>query len=112
VTLSGEALPVGDFVTGLVVAAKGRAVGGRFFVEDVCAAGMPEQEAGPEGGVEGGVEGEAEGGRGREPQYVMLMSGTCAGRKRERRRDEERGEERGGGREGGREGGKRGRVKV
>ena len=61
------------------------------MVEDVCVAGLPPQEKGPEGGSEGGMEVEGEEGEGtEEPRYVLLASGECF---------------LGGGREEGREGG-------
>jgi len=61
-----------------VVAVKGQAEGGTFMVEDVCVAGLPPQEKGPEGGSEGGMEVEEEEGEGtEEPRYVLLASGEC-----------------------------------
>ena len=93
VNLTGPSFPVGEFVTGLVVAVKGHVEGGAFIVADVCVAGLPPQEEGPgeRGAME--VDGEGEGGK---PRYVLLASGECF-------------EEREGKVAGGREGGKKGR---
>ena len=60
---SSSSLPVGEYVTGLVVAVSGQAEGGNFVVEDVCVAGLPPQQHKEE---------EEEG---EEPRYVLLASG-------------------------------------
>jgi len=88
-------LAVGEFVTGLVVAVKGHVEGGVLTVADVCVAGLPSQEEGPEEGAAVEVEGEGGGGN---PRYVMLASGECLQRREGRVA---------GGREGGREAGRK-----
>ncbi|KAM3571891.1 hypothetical protein VYU27_006104, partial [Nannochloropsis oceanica] len=72
VSLAGPSLAVGEFVTGLVVAVKGHVEGGVLTVADVCVAGLPSQEEGPEEGAAVEVEGEGGGGN---PRYVLLASG-------------------------------------